>query len=169
MTLSSGKAFAAATDRATVLTAPDACILQLLRGGASPRRVADVGRYRDTWTVEDVDRVIRDHLAPPQAGHNVWQPTAFGGIARNVRLTRRQSEILDGLCAGATNADLALAGGVSEDTVKTLVKQVLRRLQATSRSHAAVLVLTGRVRVLIPRKHGRNSMPPSSPPTGGHR
>lgn len=51
-------------------------------------------------------------------------------------LTRREREVLAMLAEGETNASLARRLVVSEDTVKTHVKHILRKLGVRNRSHA---------------------------------
>lgn len=55
-------------------------------------------------------------------------------------LTGREREVLDGILQGWSNAQLAQHLGISVPTVKTHVSNVLAKLGARSRSHAAALV-----------------------------
>lgn len=55
-------------------------------------------------------------------------------------LTAREQEVLDGIVCGWSNAQLAQRLGISVPTVKTHVSNVLAKLGARSRSHAAALV-----------------------------
>lgn len=55
-------------------------------------------------------------------------------------LTAREQEILDGILQGWSNAQLAERLHISVPTVKTHVSNVLTKLGARSRSHAAALV-----------------------------
>ncbi|GAA2170722.1 response regulator transcription factor [Agrococcus versicolor] len=54
-------------------------------------------------------------------------------------LTGREREVLVGLGAGLSNAQLALRLGISEPTIKTHVSRVLAKLGAPSRMRAAVI------------------------------
>ena len=54
-------------------------------------------------------------------------------------LTTREQEVLDGILRGWSNAQLAERLGISVPTVKTHVSNVLAKLGARSRSHAAAL------------------------------
>jgi DNA-binding NarL/FixJ family response regulator len=54
-------------------------------------------------------------------------------------LTRREREVLAMLAEGETNARVANRLVVSEDTVKTHVKHILRKLAVHNRSHAVSL------------------------------
>lgn len=55
-------------------------------------------------------------------------------------LTSREQEVLDGILQGWSNAQLAARLQISVPTVKTHVSNVLTKLGARSRSHAAALV-----------------------------
>lgn len=55
-------------------------------------------------------------------------------------LTSREREVLDGILQGWSNAELAQRMGIGVPTVKTHVSNVLAKLGARSRSHAAALV-----------------------------
>ncbi len=55
-------------------------------------------------------------------------------------LTPREQDVLDGILQGWSNAQLAARLRISVPTVKTHVSNVLTKLGATSRSHAAALV-----------------------------
>ncbi|CAH0249173.1 response regulator transcription factor [Microbacterium foliorum] len=54
-------------------------------------------------------------------------------------LTSREQEVLDGILRGWSNAELARRLSISVPTVKTHVSNVLAKLGARSRSHAAAL------------------------------
>jgi DNA-binding CsgD family transcriptional regulator len=58
-------------------------------------------------------------------------------------LTRREGEVLAMLAEGETNASIARRLVVSEDTVKTHVKHILRKLGVRNRSHAVSLYFRG--------------------------
>ena len=53
-------------------------------------------------------------------------------------LTQRESEILKQLTFGLTNKEIALALGISYETVKEHVQHVLRKLSVVDRTQAAV-------------------------------
>lgn len=143
--------------RLPVLTVRESHILQLLRGGATPERVVKIGAYRRSWTPDHVNQVLELFAALDQPDHVPWTPTPFAGDARDVHLTQRQADVLDLLCAGASNPEIAEALHVGEQTVKTHVKGVIAALGAESRFHAALMVLTGRVRVVVPNPIRRSA------------
>jgi len=73
-------------------------------------------------------------------------------------LTRREREVLTMLADGETNARIAQRLVVTEDTVKTHVKHILRKLGARNRSQAVSRYF---------RTNGSASGPPLAAPAGG--
>jgi DNA-binding NarL/FixJ family response regulator len=61
-----------------------------------------------------------------------------------VPLTRRESDVLDELIQGQSNRQIGRNLFISEDTVKSHVKAILRKLGARDRAHAVSLVLSAR-------------------------
>ena len=55
------------------------------------------------------------------------------------RLSSRENEVLEGLCRGMANKEIARAIGLAEVTVKLHVRTLCRKLGARNRTHAAVL------------------------------
>ncbi|WP_235489568.1 helix-turn-helix transcriptional regulator [Frankia sp. AvcI1] len=66
---------------------------------------------------------------------------AVDAAAGPAGLTPREREVLRILAGGATNAQIAAALTVSETTVKSHVKHILRKLRATNRSEAVARYL----------------------------
>jgi two-component system nitrate/nitrite response regulator NarL len=58
--------------------------------------------------------------------------------AENVNLTERETEILECLAEGMNNKNIARRLGISDTTVKVHIKNLLRKLNLTSRLEAAV-------------------------------
>lgn len=83
-------------------------------------------------------RVTRRALAAVAQG--VEAPTSTSGATERADLTLREREILDGILQGWSNAQLAVRLRISVPTVKTHVSNVLTKLGARSRSHAAAIV-----------------------------
>ena len=65
-------------------------------------------------------------------------------ITPSVPLTRRESDVLDELIQGQSNRQIGRNLFISEDTVKSHVKAILRKLGARDRAHAVSLVLSAR-------------------------
>ena len=55
------------------------------------------------------------------------------------RITRRELEVLALIAHGYSTAEIARALWITEDTVKTHVRRVLRRLGARTRAHAVAI------------------------------
>jgi DNA-binding CsgD family transcriptional regulator len=80
-----------------------------------------------------VGHLARAELLParqPPAGDGAWSPAGRGG------LTGREWEILRLLATGATNSQIAATLVVSESTVKSHIKRILRKLPAANRAEA---------------------------------
>ncbi|WP_424936774.1 MULTISPECIES: response regulator [Bacteria] len=92
-------------------------------------------------------RVTRRALAAARSGVGREEPAApTGGSAAASglgALTAREQEVLEGILHGWSNAQLADRLGISVPTVKTHVSNVLAKLGARSRSHAAAIVRRG--------------------------
>ena len=54
-------------------------------------------------------------------------------------LSRRELEVLAGLCAGHANKEIARDLGLREPTIKLHVKTICRKLDARNRTHAAMI------------------------------
>ena len=65
-------------------------------------------------------------------------------FAPEVPLTRREQDVLDELLQGQSNRAIGRNLFISEDTVKSHVKAILRKLGARDRAHAVSLVLSSR-------------------------
>lgn len=61
------------------------------------------------------------------------------GTALADRLTARERQVLEGLCRGRSNKEIARELALSEPTIKLHVKLVCRKLEARNRTHAAML------------------------------
>jgi DNA-binding NarL/FixJ family response regulator len=71
-----------------------------------------------------------------------------------VRLTPREREVLQRLCEGKQNKVIAFELNIAESTTKEYVRQVLRKLGAKNRTHAAVLA---RAMGAVTTSHSRNA------------
>jgi DNA-binding NarL/FixJ family response regulator len=74
---------------------------------------------------------------PGQAPRYVASELRPGGTSTN--LTDRETEALRGIAAGRSNAEIGRDIGVSEDTVKSHVSTLLRKLGARNRFHVVAL------------------------------
>ena len=65
-------------------------------------------------------------------------PASQDGLARAPELTRRETQVLELLCAGRTNHEIAEALVISENTVKNHVRRLYEKMQVRSRTEAVV-------------------------------
>jgi DNA-binding CsgD family transcriptional regulator len=92
--------------------------------------------------VRSTEASVEELVAPtgelPPSGHDsvAAQRHTLPGRARLETLTPREHEVLAMLAEGETNAGIAQRLVVSEDTVKTHVKHILRKLEVRNRSQA---------------------------------
>lgn len=58
---------------------------------------------------------------------------------REVRLSARETEVMDAVCSGATNAQIAQSLGISKNTVDTLIRRSYLKLDVNDRVSAALV------------------------------
>lgn len=83
------------------------------------------------------------------AAGEVYTPIEFlksGNKGEDDILTRREQQVLQGICEGKSNKEIARDLNLQEVTVKLHVKTLSRKLKARNRTHAAMI---GRDRGLI--------------------
>lgn len=88
--------------------------------------IQTAARGESAWTREELRRVT-GALATPRVVSDVEVP-----------LTQRESEVLRQLANGLTNKEIALALGISYETVKEHVQHILRKIGVSDRTQAAV-------------------------------
>lgn len=112
-------------------TAPPDVARRALRAGAS-------GFLPKTLAPQELVAAVRKMLSG-----GVFLPMEFlsdeGGGAATVQLTPREKDVLQGLCEGKSNKEIARDLDIQEVTVKLHVKTLSRKLDAKNRTHAAML------------------------------
>ena len=78
-----------------------------------------------------------------------WEPALFRGIPLQVVLTRMERNVLESLCEGKSNRQIGADWGIAEDTVKSHVRNMMAKIGAQDRTHAASLVWSGAVAVKV--------------------
>lgn len=76
------------------------------------------------------------------ASGEVYAPFEFLRTAQSedgLHLTRRELDVLRGICAGKSNKEIGLDYGLQEVTVKLHAKTLSRKLSARNRTHAAMI------------------------------
>lgn len=134
----------AANERARIIvladSAGDAEISKALKRGASSYICKDVSE-------NELIKAIR----AVHAGKKYVQPEVAAILSENLfqeELTPTETRILSGIVAGKANKEIAFDLNVSENTVKTHVKNVFDKLGVSDRTSAATLAIRrGLVRV----------------------
>jgi DNA-binding CsgD family transcriptional regulator len=88
----------------------------------------------DDVTVAIMESVLGEGLEPSVPIAAIGAAERSHGVSET--LTRREWDVLHGIAAGKTNAQIAISLFVAEGTVKTHVKHVLRKLGASNRTDA---------------------------------
>ncbi|HEX8599677.1 MAG TPA: response regulator transcription factor [Chloroflexia bacterium] len=112
----------------------DASVLGALRAGA-------IGYLLKDTQADELRRAIK----AAAEGQVQLSPQAAARLVREVRapepmatLSERETEVLRLLAQGHSNKELAQALGISEKTIKAHITSVLTKLNATSRTQAAL-------------------------------
>lgn len=121
---------------------PDACILILTtyRGDAQVARALKQGA--SGFLLKDsLRKELRDAIRSASAGRRVLSPDAASDLAAYMggdTLSARELQVLNRVAHGLGNKQIAAELGVSEDTVKSHMKSILSKLDASDRTHAVV-------------------------------
>jgi DNA-binding CsgD family transcriptional regulator len=70
-------------------------------------------------------------------------------VQPELRLSRRELDVLSLIAEGRSTREIAAALWVTEETVKSHVSRVLRRLQARTRAHAVAIAYRERLWVTV--------------------
>lgn len=76
----------------------------------------------------------------PLAGSDLLAPASSSNPLSEL-LSSREMDVLEAMASGATNAEIAARLYISEETVKSHVKRILRKLSATNRAQAVARFL----------------------------
>lgn len=108
----------------------DAQITGALRAGACGFLLKDTMR-----------KALRDSIRAAHAGRRVIPPEVATMLAEHLTdesLSLREIDVLRGVARGNANKRIAADLGISEDTVKAHMKNILAKLDANDRTHAVV-------------------------------
>jgi DNA-binding CsgD family transcriptional regulator len=106
--------------------------LQAVRQATSDY-LAGVHAIADDFTADVLEAAERSLEPHPEPGRT---PAFLPPAERGERLTPREWDVLRNLASGKTNAQIATGLFVTEGTVKSHVKHILRKLEATNRTEA---------------------------------
>jgi DNA-binding NarL/FixJ family response regulator len=121
--------------RVIVLTsyAGDVQVSRALRSGARAYLLKDMLRKELLETIRAV-----------HAGHKRLSSEAAAGIAEHSTddtLTPRETDVLRLIAAGNANKEIGTQLGLTEETIKSHVKNILGKLDANDRTHAVTIAL----------------------------
>lgn len=143
------------------MTVRDSQILDLLLAGVPKSFITERGIYRRSWNAADVERVAARQLlssAPSSSPARQWTPPV-PATAVSVTIPSRVAEVLDGVCEGLTNREIAARLHLSEDTIKTYASRLLAALGANDRGHAAAIACAGGADIRVESPTGRTRSP----------
>jgi DNA-binding NarL/FixJ family response regulator len=78
-----------------------------------------------------------------------WEPELFRGVSLQVLLTRMERNVLESLCEGKSNRMIAKDWGLSEDTIKSHLRNLMAKIGARDRTHLVALVYSSVVVVKV--------------------
>jgi DNA-binding NarL/FixJ family response regulator len=89
-------------------------------------------------------RELLDTIRSVHAGHRTMSPSVAADLAEHSgedALTPREIDVLRLIAAGHANKEIAAQLSITEETVKSRVKNILMKLGANDRTHAAMIGL----------------------------
>lgn len=119
-----------------------------LISGAASRAVAEealaagaAGFVPKTLGAASMVNAVRFMLSGEQYAPVKWMTAVEAVEAHPLedRLSTREMQVLEGLCEGASNKEIARKLDLQEVTVKLHVKTLCRKLEARNRTHAAMI------------------------------
>lgn len=122
---------------------PKAKAVALMSGTASPdvaRRALDAGAAGFLPKTLSPDTLLS--AVKYIVSGRIYYPPQFlsqTGDDPTVKLTPRERDVLNGICEGKSNKEIARDLGVQEVTIKLHVKTLCRKLDARNRTHAAMI------------------------------
>jgi len=124
---------------------PDARIIVLTtyRGDAQATRALKAGAM-GYLLKSGLRRELLDTVRAVHAGQRRVPPEIASGIAEHIgdeALSPREIDVLRRVAAGASNKIIARELGITEETVKAHMKNILGKLSAQDRTHAVTIAL----------------------------
>ena len=128
--------------------ADDRLIAAALAAGAAGFVPKHAGRevFRAAFeTLASNERFVPEGYTPPQGGSSGEE-----AVARLAQLTRQQARILELICQGMLNKQIAFDLSIAETTVKAHVTAIMRKLGVQSRTQAVLIAQQSRFASLLP-------------------
>lgn len=133
------------TARRLLRLKPDAQILMLIGRNDREQATAAVAAGVRGWLAKDGTHAsfitgVAGALAGQELGMPPRRATVPAARATDeVRLTERELQVLEGMAAGRSNAEIGRSLYLSEDTVKTHARRLFRKLDVNDRAQAVAL------------------------------
>jgi len=114
-------------------------LLKTMEGDALIEAIVRAEQGDSVVAPEMMNKLIAAYRGTPApASHAAEAPTTSAASAIT-SLSPRELDVLRGIVRGASNKEIAREHGIAETTVKIHVQHVLRKLEVSSRVHAAVI------------------------------
>lgn len=118
-------------------------------------RAVALGANGFVMKTENAERLL-DAISRTARGESIWSreelrrvtgslATIRLGSDTEIPLTQREGDVLKHLANGLTNKEIAMALGISYETVKEHVQHILRKIGVTDRTQAAVWAVRNNV------------------------
>jgi DNA-binding CsgD family transcriptional regulator len=120
-------------------------VLTMHQAGASRERIIEVGHWMRSWTAQDVDRILANHRATVPEPPDPRPHSVFPTSARTVLVSANEAAVSHRICQAMTNEEIAGDLGMSPHTVKTHVRNVLRKAECRDRVALVVAIYSGKV------------------------
>lgn len=119
-------------------------VVEMVRAGVSAYVLKDVA---GSELVDTIHRVMQGEIVihPRVANRLVRELNRNDSKKNEVRLTKREKDVLDLLVKGNTNKEMADAMFISEKTVKNHLTSIFRKLGVKDRTQAAVYALKNNI------------------------
>ena len=124
---------------------PDAAIIVLTTysGDVRVRRAFKAGAQ--AYLLKNLlHKDLLDTIRSVHAGHRIVSPDVAAALAEHSLdepLTNREMEVLQLIANGHANKEIAARLSITEEAVKSRVKNILAKLQAKDRTHAAMIAV----------------------------
>lgn len=132
------------TARRLLKIKPDAQILMLIGRQDRENAAAAVAAGVRGWLAKDGTHAsfltgVAGAIAGSQLGMPPRRQLGSRGAGEDVQLTERELQVLEGMAAGRSNAEIGRSLYLSEDTVKTHARRLFRKLGVNDRAQAVAL------------------------------
>ena len=111
-------------------------LLKTIEGDALIAAIVRAEQGDSVVAPEMMNKLIAAYRGTPVAAGTALTTSAATAVAS---LSPRELDVLRGIVRGASNKEIARQHGIAETTVKIHVQHVLRKLEVSSRVHAAVI------------------------------